>query len=156
MVATCRSFFIIKRMQDEQHTQADTPKSSILVVDDNPPFRHLVVAWLREAGYDVLQASDGEDALAVLSTQQADLILLDLQMEPLGGFTFKDMVAGTPLDRIPILLVTADPSSDILMRAARLGFSGVMKKPIDRDRMLNLIAQQLDRRAAKTRPLSAN
>lgn len=139
---------IINTMQDENKTPTGSPKSSILVVDDNPPFRHLVVAWLREAGYDVHQADDGEDALEVLNVNAADLILLDLQMEPLGGFNFKEMVVGTPLDHIPIVLITSDPSSDILMRSARMGFSGVMKKPIDRDRLLKMIEQQLERRAA--------
>lgn len=131
----------IQFMQDLNKIQ-----SSILVVDDNPPFRYLVAAWLHQAGYQVVQASDGQDALDKLNDHAVDLILLDLQMEPLGGLNFKDAVKGTVFDRIPTLLITADPSSDILMRAARMGFNGVMKKPIDQMRLLRMVEQQLDRR----------
>ena len=46
---------------------------------------------------------------------------------------------------IPTLLITSDPSSDILMRASRMKFSGVMKKPLDRERLLKMVAQQLER-----------
>jgi CheY-like chemotaxis protein len=128
-------------MQETKQTQ-----SSILVVDDNPPFRYLVAAWLHQAGYQVFQANDGEEALVKLNIHSVDLILLDLQMEPLGGLNFKEAVKGTTFDRIPTLLITADPSSDILMRAARMGFSGVMKKPIEQARLLRMVEQQLDRR----------
>ena len=120
----------------------------ILVVDDNQPFRRLVTAWLLESGYQVVEAQDGEDALTKLAIHTIDLILLDLQMEPLGGFHFKDAVRGTPLHNIPTLLITSDSSSDMLMRAARMGFSAVMKKPIERVRLLRMIEQQLDRRPA--------
>ncbi|HEY1096210.1 MAG TPA: response regulator [Alphaproteobacteria bacterium] len=125
--------------------QQDNPKYSILVVDDNPPFRHLVAAWLYQAGYHVVQANDGLDALEQLNRHKVDLILLDLQMEPLGGFNFREAVGATSYNTIPTILITSDPSSDILMRASRMGFDGVMKKPIEQNRLMQMIAQQLDR-----------
>lgn len=131
-------------MQQQEITQ-NSQKFSILVVDDNGPFRHLVAAWLYQAGYQVVQATDGQDALVQLPQHKIDLILLDLQMEPLGGLNFREAVATTPYGTIPTLLITSDPSSDILMRASRMGFSGVMKKPIEQKRLLQMIAQLLDR-----------
>lgn len=130
----------------EKKTSPTAPLAHIMVVDDNPPFRHLVTAWLKDAGYQITEAGDGEEALAKLEEQSVDLILLDLQMEPLGGFNFKESVRGTTLNNIPTILITADPSSDILMRSARMGFNGVMKKPIERTRLLQMIDQQLERR----------
>jgi CheY-like chemotaxis protein len=121
-------------------------KHTLLVVDDNAPFRHLISAWLYQAGYDVIQAENGEDALEQLVRHPIDLMVVDLQMEPMGGFHFRDAIADTKFERTPSIMVTADPSSDVLMRAARAGFSGVMKKPIEQKRLLQMVAQQLERR----------
>lgn len=121
-------------------------KDTLLVVDDNAPFRRLIAAWLYQAGYDVIQAADGQEALEQLVQQPVNAVIIDLQMEPLGGFHFRDALAETPLETIPCILVTSDSSSDVLMRASRAGFAGVMKKPVEKDRLLHLVAMRLGRR----------
>ncbi len=135
----------------------------ILVVDDNPPFRHLVVAWLRMQDYRVYEAEDGDKALDELAKHPVDLILLDLQMEPMGGLTFMEHLQETDYKTTPVVLITADPSSDILLRISKLGFAGMMKKPIEQPALLKMIAQQLMRaerhalqNAARDTPLLAN
>jgi CheY-like chemotaxis protein len=123
-------------------------KDTLLVVDDNAPFRQLVSAWLYQAGYDVIQAEHGMAALEQLVRHSIDMMIIDLQMEPLGGFHFRDAIVGTPYASIPCLMVTADPSTDVLMRSARAGISAVMKKPIEKERLLRMVGQQLERRLA--------
>ena len=120
-------------------------KPTILVVDDNAPFRHLVCAWLIQSGYKPVEATDGQDAINKLGNQPVDVILLDLQMEPLGGFNFKDAIRDTIFNTIPTVMITSDSSSDILIHATRLGISAVMKKPVDQVRLLRMIEQQLSR-----------
>ena len=58
------------------------PPATILVVDDNTPFRLLLSAFLKKSGYTVLEAEDGQRALEILNEQRADAVLLDLQMLP--------------------------------------------------------------------------
>jgi CheY-like chemotaxis protein len=123
-------------------------KDTLLVVDDNAPFRRLIAAWLYQAGYDVIQAEHGQEALEQLVQQPVDAVIIDLQMEPLGGFHFRDALVDTKFEKIPCILVTADSSSDVLMRASRAGFAGVMKKPVEKERLLQLVAMRLSRRPA--------
>lgn len=110
----------------------------ILVVDDNPPFRNLLGAFLKKAGYGVSEAIDGQSALEFLQQNMVDLIFLDLQMQPLGGFDF--MKEYTELGyKMPVVLVTGDESTDVLAVATKLGFAGILKKPISEDRILQIV-----------------
>ena len=60
--------------------------SNILVVDDDPNIRELVRVFLREAGFDVYEASDGVEALAKLETLKADMVILDVMMPNMDGW----------------------------------------------------------------------
>lgn len=114
------------------------PQASILIVDDNPPFRHLLVAFLKKAGYRTLEAADGQQALEVLAENTPKAILLDLQMEPMGGFGFMEEYQNRGYT-IPVVLVTGDASTDVLMRASKLGFAGVLQKPVTESRVLQVV-----------------
>ena len=59
--------------------------TSILVIEDDPAFREVIIEVLADAGYAVLQAVDGQAALAVARTEQPDIILMDLMMPKLDG-----------------------------------------------------------------------
>jgi len=112
----------------------------ILVVDDNTPFRHLLAAFLKKSGYATLEATDGQEALEILNRESVDAVLLDLQMQPVGGFTFMPEYRELG-HRAPVILVTGDPSTDILERAAKMGFAGVMKKPVTEAHVLRMVAR---------------
>ncbi len=115
---------------------ADHP--SLLVVDDNLPFRMLLRSFLVKGDYRVYEAENGEQAMAMLAERPIDLVLLDLQMQPMGGFEFMPLYTQAGY-KMPVLLVTADPSTDILERATKLGFSGVVKKPVTEERILHIV-----------------
>lgn len=110
----------------------------ILIVDDNAPFRHLLGAFLKKADCQVSEAVDGLTALEFLAQNKPDLVFLDLQMQPLGGFDFMTEYTGMGYTA-PVVLVTGDESSDILTKASKLGFAGVLKKPITEDRILQIV-----------------
>lgn len=118
------------------------PQARILIVDDNTPFRHLLVAFLRKADFATIEAADGQEALDILEEDQPKAILLDLQMEPLGGFGFMEeyMERGYT---IPVILVTGDGSNDILVRASKMGFSGVLQKPVTESRVISILQRTL-------------
>ena len=82
----------------------------ILVVDDNETNRDILVTRLAKHGYELLQAADGEQALASVSQHLPDLILLDVEMPKLDGFEVCRRLKNDPaLPFIPIILVTAGP-----------------------------------------------
>ncbi len=80
----------------------------ILVADDEPPIREIARELLTAAGYDILEASDGEEALALAHEKQPDLILLDLIMPKMNGFQFVLEIRKDPgLSKTPILVMSA-------------------------------------------------
>ncbi len=111
-----------------------TPKT-LLVVEDDPIVREGLNVILRRAGYEVVLAANGEEALASLRRQHPDLILLDMLMPILDGWHFLEQLqAENPSQSIPILVVTAT----ILSRewAADHGCCGFIRKPVEPADML--------------------
>jgi PAS domain S-box-containing protein len=80
----------------------------ILVVDDNPPLRYALGRTLRQHGFDVIEASTGEDALQLAITEQPDLVLLDVNLPDIHGFDVaRRLKAGERTKTIPILQISA-------------------------------------------------
>lgn len=116
----------------------------ILVVEDNDITRKLIVGILRNNGYDTLEATDGFAALRQLDDKPS-LILLDIQMEPLGGFGFMKKANLDDNFKTPVVLITADTDADMLMEAARHRIRHVLSKPIEPEKLLNMVGAILAR-----------
>jgi len=123
---------------------SDFSSINILVAEDNDVSRELISAILRTQGFQVYGAVDGESAIHVLQKQAIDLALVDLNMAPQGGFSFvRYLVArGNPL---PVIIITGDTSSDILVEANALGVGCVLQKPVDPNRLLESVKRILKR-----------
>lgn len=79
----------------------------ILVADDEEPIREIAGALLGPAGYDVLEASDGEQALSLVYEKHPDLILLDLMLPQMTGFELIQRISKDPqIAKIPILVMS--------------------------------------------------
>src|SRR5580704_11435746 len=95
-------------------------KQKILLVDDDPAIRQILVRLLSEENYTVLTAANGVEALATNSSVKFDLVLLDLNMPVKNGWeTFEQLSAQNPL--LPIILITARPHQFIPALAAGAG-----------------------------------
>ena len=91
-----------------QPYQTVSSATSVLVVEDNPGNREMICRQLIKAGWDVLEAQNGVQALAVLQTQQPGVILLDLMMPEMDGFEFIRQLRQHPQWRsLPIIILTA-------------------------------------------------
>lgn len=91
-----------------QPYQTEPSATSVLVVEDNPGNREMICRQLTKAGWDVLEAQNGVQALAVLQTQQPGVILLDLMMPEMDGFEFIRQLRQHPQWRsLPIIVLTA-------------------------------------------------
>ena len=117
---------------------------SILVAEDNEVSRELMCAVLKTQGYTVIPVSDGEEAIGQAKKQAIDLALVDLNMEPKGGFEFVKYLVVHSIS-LPVVIVTADDSSDILMRANELGVTRVLQKPVEPDRLIGTVQRILKR-----------
>jgi two-component system cell cycle response regulator DivK len=107
-----------------------TPRR-ILVVEDNPLNLKLVRVVLQPAGYDVIQAQSGEEALRVAQEDPPDLVLMDLQLPGIDGTETLHRLRQGPLARdVPVVAVTAFAMAEDRERAALAGFDGFVEKPI--------------------------
>lgn len=103
----------------------------ILLADDQPAARDLLRAVLCGAGYQVLEASDGLEAVRFAESAFPDLILLDIQMPGKDGFTVcAELRANPRFARIPIVAMTAGLMRGEKERARDTGFSEFLAKPI--------------------------
>ncbi len=117
-------------------------QSHILVVDDEAAHRLMLRAHLEDAGYLVLEAGDGEAALAVASAEPLDLVLMDLAMPRMDGLeALKRLKADYP--HLPVLMMTAYGSIDSAVEALKAGAEDYLTKPLEMDEVLIKIARQL-------------
>jgi two-component system chemotaxis response regulator CheY len=104
----------------------------------------MVSFTLKSAGYNVIEASDGAEALKLLQTRSVDLVLSDINMPNLNGIEFTRQLRLQPgFSRTPIILLTteSDPSKKAEGRAA--GATGWIVKPFNQDQLLAVIAKVL-------------
>ena len=118
----------------------------MLVADDEPPIRLLCQVNLAIAGMDVLQAADGAEALVVARAEKPDLILLDLMMPNVDGWTVAEELGADEGTRdIPIVFLTARATTNDRRRAEKLGALGYVLKPFDPVRLAPLVAEVVAR-----------
>jgi two-component system cell cycle response regulator DivK len=104
-----------------------TKSVRILVVEDNEINRRLFGSLLRERGYQVLEAADGEEAITVIQKDPPALVLMDIALPKLNGLEVLRKCKGEGLlDNTKVYALTASASKDIL----DAGFDGVIRKPV--------------------------
>lgn len=118
--------------------------SRILVVDDDRDMRALIGTYLEAAGHAVEFASDGQVALEAVSRRVPDLILTDFQMPRMDGFGLFNAIRSHPrASRVPVVMVTAHNSREMMQKALSLGIDEFLGKPITKDDLLRVVAKGL-------------
>ena len=116
----------------------------LLVVDDEPTIRELLAGSLRFAGYDVLTAADGTEAVRITAGCRPDLLLLDVMMPGRDGFEVLDLVRGMSPD-IPVIFLTARDEVPDRVNGFALGADDYVSKPFSLDEVLARIRAVLKR-----------
>ncbi len=115
----------------------------VLIVDDEDSVRYSFKKLLREPAYRVLEAPDGEAAIAKVQADTPDLIILDIQMPGISGLeVLQRLKSFAP--KIPVLMVTAYGNSDRVIAAMKHGAYEYIEKPFDIPRMKALIDEALE------------
>jgi two-component system response regulator MprA len=113
----------------------------LLVLEDDPVLREVLLSLLEDEGYDVRQASDGATGIALLNDWHPDAILLDLMMPMMDGASFLEHKPVSELP--PVILLSA--VRDLSEQAERLGAAGYVRKPFDLDVLLNAVRDVIER-----------
>ena len=123
-------------------------KGTILYVEDNPDNRMLVRRILLSEDYSLLEATNAAEALEVLKTAKPDLILMDINMPDMDGYTLTAKIKKMPgFEKLPILALTANVMRGDKEKVLEAGCDGYIQKPIDFDELLREVERFTSRSA---------
>lgn len=115
---------------------------TILVIDDSSSLRQVVTMTLKGAGYDVLQAGDGREALAFLDGRKISMAVCDVNMPNMNGIEFVIAAKKLPAYKfMPILMLTTETSEDKKAAGKAAGAKAWMVKPFSPSSLLNAISK---------------
>ena len=110
-------------------------RQTILIVEDDEDLRRLFRTALSLAGYDVVEAGDGLEALQRIDSAPPDLIILDLVLPRMSGLVVREEIAAQAITRdIPIVVITGAP-----VDATGMDVACFLRKPVDPDRMVDTV-----------------
>ena len=117
---------------------------TILVVDDSTTIRQVIIFCLKEAGYQIIEAVDGKDALEKLAKNQVDLLLTDLHMPNMDGFQLaKEVRASAKHKFIPILVLTTESQLSSKEEGKSIGVTGWFVKPFEPEQLIKVVKRVL-------------
>jgi CheY-like chemotaxis protein len=117
----------------------EVAKKRVLVIDDDLPIRGMLAAALRQHGYQVLLAGDGNEGQRALTIHQPNVVLLDLAMPGVNGWDFLQRLQETGyLGRIPIVVVSAHVSVQP-QALLQMGVAAILPKPFNLPDLIDLI-----------------
>jgi two-component system chemotaxis response regulator CheY len=118
--------------------------AKILAVDDSASMRQMVTFTLKGAGHEVVEASDGVEALAKAKTTSVDLVISDVNMPNMDGITLIGELRKLPAFKFtPMLMLTTESSADKKAQGKAAGATGWIVKPFNPDQLLNTIKKVL-------------
>ena len=125
----------------------------VLVADDNDDILALVTFRLERAGYTVIQAHDGEEALRMAAEHRPSLAILDLMMPRLDGYEVTRGIRRDPgIADMPVVLLTARSQEADVARGFDVGADDYIRKPFSPEDLLSRVQAILDRRRGGARP----
>ena len=124
---------------------------TVLVVDDQEFVRTIVRSMLNQMGITlVLEAADGTEALEAVNTSRPDIIICDVQMRPVDGFSFVKLLRDTPeTAEVPIIMLTAHADSATINKARDLDIDDFISKPVLPSTLSQTISRVLTQRATR-------
>lgn len=115
---------------------------TVMIVDDSASLRQVVSIALKGAGYDVLEAADGQDALGKLTGQKVHLIISDVNMPNMDGISFVKNIKQKPDYKFtPIIMLTTESQDDKKAEGQAAGAKAWVVKPFQPAQMLNAVSK---------------
>ena len=115
---------------------------TIMIVDDSASLRQVASIVLNGAGYDLIEACDGNDALFKLKNQHVHLIISDVNMPNMDGIAFMKAVKSLPNHKFTPIIMLTTSSEDVMRQEAReAGVKAWMVKPFDKVKLLEMVSR---------------
>ena len=154
-VATQAQYTFTKREKAMTEYKSDlffgalTGNGRILVVDDEPSVRTVVRMTLEKAGYDVLEAENGEKAIEVINTGEnrlvLDAVICDIRMPKINGVQAIDYFQ-REYPHVPVIVLTAYPETQMAVSFIRNGVADYLIKPVEAQKLQAAVAKAMEQR----------
>ena len=126
-----------------------TGNGRILVIDDESSVRTVVRMTLEKAGYDVLEAEDGEQAIEAINTGEnrlvLDAVICDIRMPKINGIEAIDYFQ-REYPHVPLVILTGYPETEMAVSFLRKGVADYLVKPVDAERLREAVEKAMERR----------
>lgn len=122
----------------------DLTSMTVLLVEDTEDNRFMMRRLLEMSGYQVIEATNGEEAVRIAAAEKPDLILMDLSLPLIDGLAATRLIRKLPnFEKTPIIAVSAHDTTDFLTEALDAGCNSYITKPIDFTELEQLIGREL-------------
>lgn len=116
------------------------PLKRVLIIDDSRSMRQMLSFTLKEAGFELIEAENGQEALDKLKGQRLGIIVTDLNMPVMDGISFIKKARATPEARfVPILILTTESQQEKKLEGKAAGATGWIVKPFEPQKLLQTI-----------------
>ena len=127
---------------EEMTAKVEQDTKRILVVDDERALLVLISKELRNKGYEVITANDGQEGLETAKTQKPDLIVLDLMLPKINGYKVCGLLKkDTNYAKIPVILLTSKTGTDDMELGKKIGADAYITKPYERETLFSKIEE---------------
>ena len=117
---------------------------TIMTADDSQSIREMVSFTLKEAGYDVVDAQDGQEAMDKISKSHVDMLITDLNMPGLNGIELiKKVRANAQYKFMPIIMLTTESHDELKAEGRAAGATGWIVKPFDPEQLIGVVKKVL-------------
>lgn len=115
-------------------------KKKVMTVDDSRTMRDMVTFTLKSAGYDVVEAADGQQAMTAIAANKVDLVITDLNMPVMDGLTLIRKLRAIPAHRtLPILMLTTEADDKKKAEGRAAGATGWIVKPFNPEKLVSVV-----------------
>ena len=115
---------------------------TVLIADDSASIRQVVGMTLKDAGYEVIEAEDGKDALSKLDGQKVHLVISDVNMPNMDGISFVKELKAQPANKFtPVIMLTTEAGEDKKQAGQMAGAKAWMVKPFQPAQMLDAVSK---------------
>jgi two-component system chemotaxis response regulator CheY len=120
--------------------QAVIIRKKVLAVDDSKSLRQMVSFTLRGAGFDVVEAENGQEALEISRKEAFNLVLTDQNMPRMDGLALVRSLRALPAyQKVPILVLTTESSDEMKQQGRAAGATGWIVKPFNPERLIEIV-----------------
>ncbi len=137
-----REIVNLRAKTSSQAASAEELRKNILVVEDNVLNRELTNAVLKAAGYNVMIAKDGAEALMTIGRERVDLLLLDVDLPFIDGHSLLKAIRENGLE-IPAIFISGLPGDEVEIKAFEIGAADFIRKPVKNNVLLARVSKVL-------------